>query len=56
MVWAPITALAALLIALGFMIWQFSRDDRKRPQTPAKSGPSKTSEEESRVLSLDNEG
>jgi len=24
------TALAALLFALGFMIWQFSADDRKR--------------------------
>lgn len=39
MVWAPITALAALLIALGYMIWQFSGDDRNPPKRLANSEP-----------------
>jgi hypothetical protein len=55
MVWAPITALAALLIALGYMIWQFAEDDRKRPRMPGTQAPPKGSDEGGRVLIVDND-
>jgi hypothetical protein len=55
MVWAPITALAALLIALGYMIWQFAEDDRKRPRMPGTQAPPKGSDEAGRVLIVDDD-
>jgi hypothetical protein len=55
MVWAPITALAALLIALGYMIWQFADDDRKHPRMPGRQAPSKGSDEGGRVAIVDDD-
>jgi hypothetical protein len=49
MVWAPITALAALLIALGYVIWLFAEDDRKRSRRRGRQAPSKGSDEGGRV-------
>ena len=44
MVWAPIAALVIFLIGLGIMLWDATREIPDK--TPAKSGPSKTSGEE----------
>ena len=50
MVWAPITALAALIIALIAIAWQFSQRERK---APAKSVPHKNLEDEKRTVIVD---
>jgi hypothetical protein len=52
MEWVPLVALAALVISLGFAIWQFTDHSRK---TPTESGPSQTLEEGKRKIDLDDE-